>query len=78
MTTATLDAPLTAQDRCDGCGAQAKLRATFHAGELLFCGHHGNEYLTYVLEAHDQVIEPWHCEPLHDEGATYCDWCLDC
>lgn len=34
---------LTHRDRCDvrGCGAQAYIRATFAAGPLYFCGHHG-------------------------------------
>jgi len=36
--------PLTAHDRCDRCGAQAKSRAVFASGELLFCGHHAHEY----------------------------------
>ena len=37
--------PLTAQDRCDRCGAQAYVRATLiSGGELLFCGHHAKEY----------------------------------
>jgi hypothetical protein len=30
-------------DRCDGCGAAAKLVVTLTAGgELAFCGHHAN------------------------------------
>ena len=38
-------APLTAQDRCDRCGAQAYVRATLvTGGELMFCAHHGKEY----------------------------------
>lgn len=32
--------PLTAIDRCDRCGAQAYVRVTISAAELLFCGHH--------------------------------------
>ena len=35
---------LTAADRCDRCGAQAYLRVTLHAGELLFCAHHGKAH----------------------------------
>jgi hypothetical protein len=31
-------------DRCDRCGAQARLRAVLQDGVLLFCGHHGKEY----------------------------------
>ena len=33
---------LTAEDRCDVCGAQAYIRVTLATGELLFCGHPGN------------------------------------
>jgi hypothetical protein len=33
--------PLTLQERCDSCGAQAFVAVTFPTGsELLFCGHH--------------------------------------
>ncbi|MFF5939035.1 hypothetical protein [Streptomyces sp. NPDC012508] len=36
---------LTAQDRCDRCGAQAYIRAHFsQQHELLFCAHHGRRY----------------------------------
>jgi hypothetical protein len=32
-------------DRCDRCGAAAKVRATLDGGgELLFCGHHARAY----------------------------------
>ncbi|GAA4863624.1 DUF7455 domain-containing protein [Saccharopolyspora rosea] len=43
---ATLTRPeLTAADRCDRCGAAAKLRAVLPSGgELLFCGHHAREF----------------------------------
>ena len=38
-------AVLTADDRCDRCGAQAYLRVELASGgELLFCGHHAHEY----------------------------------
>jgi hypothetical protein len=44
--TATPSAPasLTAADRCDRCGAQARVRVTLAAGELLFCKHHAKEH----------------------------------
>lgn len=56
----TGSAPLTAQDRCDRCGAQAYVRATLPAGtELLFCGHHGNAHRPSLLVAgaalHDET-----------------------
>ncbi|MCI0690288.1 MAG: hypothetical protein L0Y54_24070 [Sporichthyaceae bacterium] len=47
MTTAlapTTSGALTAQDRCDRCGAQAYIRAVLTDGDLLFCAHHGRRY----------------------------------
>ena len=36
--------PLTAEDRCDRCGAQAYIRATMESGfDLLLCAHHFRE-----------------------------------
>ena len=29
--------------RCDRCGAEAKVRREFEAGELLLCDHHARE-----------------------------------
>lgn len=68
MTTTTTTAPtslvdqtpLTAQDRCDRCGAQAYVRASLPGGaELLFCGHHGNAHRPSLLVAgaafHDET-----------------------
>ena len=44
MTTTVDASPMTAQDRCDRCGAQAYVRATMESGfELLFCAHHWHE-----------------------------------
>lgn len=42
---------LTAQDRCDRCGARAKHRA-FKPGcaDLLFCNHHHDELQASLLE----------------------------
>ena len=37
-------ASLTAADRCDRCGAQARVRVTLASGELLFCNHHAKEH----------------------------------
>lgn len=37
--------PLNVTDRCDRCGARAKVRAVLPSGgELLFCGHHAQVY----------------------------------
>jgi hypothetical protein len=36
---------LTKLDRCDGCGAAARMRAVLPSGgELLFCGHHARKH----------------------------------
>ena len=55
----TTSLSLTAQDRCDRCGAQAYLRARFHHGELLFCAHHGQRYRAAlehrIVELHDET-----------------------
>ncbi|SFQ61093.1 hypothetical protein SAMN05421810_110205 [Amycolatopsis arida] len=52
MTSPTLTRPeLTAADRCDRCGAAAKVRAVLKTGgELLFCGHHGREHEARLKE----------------------------
>jgi hypothetical protein len=37
--------PLQVSDRCDRCGARAKVRAVLSTGgELLFCGHHARAH----------------------------------
>lgn len=52
-------APLTAQDRCDRCGAQAYVRAVLASGsDLIFCSHHHREFAVGLKAAsiaiHDQ------------------------
>jgi len=45
-------APLTAQDRCDRCGAQAYVRAVLtNGGELIFCSHHHREFAVSLKAA---------------------------
>jgi hypothetical protein len=40
-----LDSVPSLADRCDGCGAAAKLRVDMTAGgSLSFCGHHANQH----------------------------------
>ncbi len=57
-TTIVEDATLNAADRCDRCGAQAYVRVTLPAGELLFCAHHGKEHQDKLkqvaLKIHDE------------------------
>ena len=49
---------LTALDRCDSCGAQAYVKVTMAAGELLFCAHHGAKFkdklASTALNWHDE------------------------
>ena len=56
--TATLTSPeLTRADRCDRCGAAARVRATLPSGaELLFCQHHAKEHQAKLIEL-SAVIE---------------------
>ncbi len=35
---------LTNADRCDRCGAQARVRVVLTSGDLLFCAHHAHAY----------------------------------
>ena len=35
---------LTAADRCDRCGAQARVRVVLATGDLIFCAHHAKAY----------------------------------
>lgn len=58
----TLEAPavpvlnLTAQDRCDRCGAQAYHRATMPSGlELFFCNHDLRKHLSKLAEDEARV-----------------------
>jgi len=41
---APTSAPLTAADRCDRCGAQARVRVILVTGDLVFCAHHAKAY----------------------------------
>jgi hypothetical protein len=38
-------------ERCDRCGAAARLNVTLaNGGELAFCGHHGNKHATELIQ----------------------------
>lgn len=49
---------LTLADRCDACGAAAKVIATFLNGELLFCGHHARKAGTPLVLKAINVYDP--------------------
>ncbi|HEV3359648.1 MAG TPA: hypothetical protein VG247_22800 [Pseudonocardiaceae bacterium] len=51
MTTTLTRPDLTAADRCDRCGAAARVRAVLPSGgELLFCGHHARAHEARLRE----------------------------
>lgn len=59
MITNTIHAPLTGLDRCDRCGAQAKMRAILLSGnELLFCGHHARRHAPKLAEVAELYPRP--------------------
>ena len=62
---ATLTSPeLTRADRCDRCGAAARVRAKLPSGaELLFCQHHANEHEAKLVEL-AAVLEVSAAEPV--------------
>ena len=57
MTAVDTKEPLKVSDRCDKCGAQARVRATLITGQLYFCGHHarqaGNSLVLKSVEVYD-------------------------
>ncbi|MCW4353300.1 hypothetical protein ONR57_08325 [Hoyosella sp. YIM 151337] len=56
MTATATTVRLTAIDRCDRCGARARVLATLPSGgELLFCQHHANEYTAKLTELEANV-----------------------
>ncbi|GAA0907583.1 DUF7455 domain-containing protein [Pseudonocardia zijingensis] len=51
MSTDTLTRVLTRHDRCDGCGAAARVAVLLPTGgELLFCGHHARKHAPRLRE----------------------------
>jgi hypothetical protein len=41
---ATSPLSLNNSDRCDRCGAQARVRVVLATGDLVFCAHHAKAY----------------------------------
>jgi len=58
MSTTVARRELNLQDRCDSCGAAAKVIATFLHGELLFCGHHAREAGSSLVLKAVEVYDP--------------------
>jgi hypoxanthine-guanine phosphoribosyltransferase len=49
---------LTANDRCDSCGASAKVVTTLLNGELMFCGHHARKLKASLESKAINVYDP--------------------
>jgi hypothetical protein len=43
-------------ERCDGCGAAAKVTVTFGCGDLSFCAHHAKRYANRIAATADKVV----------------------
>jgi hypothetical protein len=58
VTTTLATTQLTAEDRCDRCGAQAYVRVVLvSGGELLFCAHHGREHASALTSASASITD---------------------
>jgi hypothetical protein len=56
--TPTPTAPtLTNADRCDRCGAQARVRVVLSKGDLTFCAHHAKAYETKLRDTAVQWVD---------------------
>ena len=53
----TLPPILTAQDRCDQCGARAWVQVTLTTGTLNFCAHHANQHLEAITPKALDIID---------------------
>jgi len=50
-------APPAAEERCDRCNAAGKLRIVLAGGgELIFCGHHANEFAPDLVKVAVEAI----------------------
>lgn len=49
---------ITAEHRCDRCGAAAKVRATLLNGELYFCGHHARKMGESISVTAIEIFDP--------------------
>jgi len=50
-------APPAAEERCDRCSAAGKLRIVLAGGgDLVFCGHHANEFAPELVKIAVEVI----------------------
>ncbi len=56
--TSTVLAPLEVFEKCDRCGAKAKVGASFLSGELYFCGHHAKFFQPHLVSKALTIYDP--------------------
>jgi len=54
--TPTKPVPPSAADRCDRCGARARVRVVLSGGDLVFCGHHARAYDATIRTVAREVV----------------------
>ena len=57
VTDAKTPTTLTHADRCDRCGAQARVRVVLTKGDLTFCAHHAKAYETKLRDTAVQWVD---------------------
>lgn len=60
MDTTTVNVPLTSNDRCDNCGAQAYVQVFFESHDLLFCAHHFKESEEKLIISSTRIYDELH------------------
>lgn len=58
MQTDAVQRVCTALDRCDSCGAGARVIVTFINGDLMFCGHHATEMSRAIVDKSISIYDP--------------------
>ena len=43
-------------ERCDRCGAAAKVTTTIAGSELSFCGHHANRFSDHLVAQAERIV----------------------
>ena len=56
--TGSVLAPLKVFEKCDRCGAKAKVGASFLSGELYFCGHHAKTLQPHLIAKAITIYDP--------------------
>jgi hypothetical protein len=58
MKNGVVERAVTTLDRCDSCGASARVIVTFLNGDLMFCGHHARSLAKGLLDKSISIYDP--------------------